>query len=469
MKKKALIITAVLAVLSIPCSAQFWPKSKKARENALLKSQVDSLKRELEITREQLSREDSLRNEIFALLENHNHSPQIQKEEIIHTPEMADSLLGEWYRQLSMMNAELDEKIDMDSVHFSSEVPDSVLVARLKAINCIFPLPYNETVRNYMILYTEKAPKRLAKLIGMSQYYFPIFEEVLQQYGLPQELKYMTVIESAFNPKATSRAGAKGLWQFMYRTGKQYGLEISTFVDERMDTYKVTDAAARLLRDSYRIFGDWCLAISSYNCGPGGINKAINRAGGKMDYWDVYDFLPRETRRYVPAFVGALYAFSYYKEYNIIPEQPALPVHTDTIVVRRNLHFKQISETVGISEEILANLNSQYVHDIIPGNSRPCSLILPVAYTASFISRENDIYAFKAEELVGPKVIETIEKTGVSSRGSSSGGRIVYKVRQGDTLGKIAARYHVSVKQIQRLNGLKGTMIRVGQNLVVRN
>lgn len=468
--RRLLIALAAISLLAAPCGAQtktqFKTRSQLNKENAKLHARVDSLMKELSIAKEQLNHEDSLTNEIFGMLEHHDHEQK--PVHVDYTPEMADSLLSEWYRQLATMEIDIEDEINMDSVRFTSNVPDSVLIKRLKAINCFFPLPYNETVRNYMVLYTEKAPKRLAKLLGLSQYYFPIFEEVLQKYELPQELEILVVIESAFNPTATSRVGAKGLWQFMPRTAKQYGLEINSFVDERMDTYKVCDAAARVLRDAYHIFGDWSLAISSYNCGPGNVNKAINRAGGKMDYWNVYEHLPRETRGYMPAFVGALYAFTYYKEYGIVPEQPTLPAMTDTIVVHKNVHFKQISDVIGVSEETLASLNAQYIHEIVPGASKPCSIILPVGYTSEFISHEDSIYAHKAAELVAPKVLESVAKSGSSSRASSSG-RVTYKVKKGDTLGKIASKHHTSVKQIMRLNNLKSTNIRVGQTLVIRN
>lgn len=469
--KRLFIAIAAICLLVSPCGAQtkspYRTKSQLNKENAQLRSRVDSLMKELSIAKEQLHHEDSLTSEILGMLEHHDHEPKAPQ--IDYTPEVADSLLNEWYKQLSTMALDIEDEIDMDSVHFSSNVPDSVLIKRLKAINCFFPLPYNETVRNYMVLYTEKAPKRLAKLLGLSQYYFPIFEEALQRYELPQELEILVVIESAFNPTATSRVGAKGLWQFMPRTAKQYGLEINSFVDERMDTYKVCDAAARVLRDAYHIFGDWSLAISSYNCGPGNVNKAIARAGGKMDYWAVYDHLPRETRGYMPAFVGALYAFTYYKEYGIVPEQPTLPAMTDTIIVHQNVHFKQISEVLGVSEETLSSLNAQYIHSIVPGSSRPCPIILPVGYSNDFIAHADSIYAHKAAELVAPKVLESVAKSGSSSKSGSSGGRVTYKVKKGDTLGKIASKYHTSVKQLMKLNNLKSTNIRLGQTLVVRN
>ena len=259
-----------------------------------------------------------------------------------------DTLLGQWYMHRRSRSS-AREQYNMDSVRFTTDVPDSVLMRRLADMNSFISLPYNETVKNYMILYSEKMPRKMGEMMGLSEYYMPIYEETFRRYDLPVELKYLAVIESALNPRAESRVGALGLWQFMYRTAKSYGLRIDSYVDERMDPVLSADAAARYLRDAYRIFRDWPLAISSYNCGSGNVNKAIKRAGGKKDFWSIYDYLPRETRGYVPAMVGAMYAFRYANEYGLYPEPMAIPTYVDTIHLHKNLHFAQVSEAAGNS------------------------------------------------------------------------------------------------------------------------
>ena len=306
-------------------------------------------------------------------------------------------------------------------------------------------------------------PTKMSNILGLCQYYMPIFEETFSQYNLPEELKYVAIIESALNPTAVSRAGARGMWQFMTKTAKSYGLEISSYVDERFDPFKSSDAAARYLLDSYKVFGDWNLAISSYNCGPGNVNKAIRRSGSR-DFWSVYEYLPRETRGYVPAFVGAMYAIKYAKEYGITPNSVSLPVQIDTFEIRKNLHFQQVSDLVGIPVEQLEELNPQYIKDIVPGNSKPYILRIPYNYSSAFIANEDSLYTHRAEELFNP---QTLEGTKASASSGQGGSRISYKVKSGDSLGKIAARYHVSVAQLKEWNHLKSNTIRVGQRLYI--
>ena len=251
---------------------------------------------------------------------------------------------------------------------FTTDVPDSVLIQRLLQMNSFISLPYNETVKNYMILYSEKMPRKMGELLGLSEYYMPIFEETFRRYDLPLELKYVAIIESALNPRAQSRVGATGMWQFMYRTALNYGLRIDSYVDERMDPVASADAAARYFRDAYRIFGDWALAISSYNCGSGNVNKAIKRAGGRRDFWSIYDYLPRETRGYVPAMVGAMYAFRYAKEYGLSPEPVPVPTYVDTFHIHRNLHLGQVSEMLGLQLQFrLPGCPGQHLR--VPGGS----------------------------------------------------------------------------------------------------
>ncbi len=375
--------------------------------------------------------------------------------------ELADSLMDVWYRQRKYSDFEQYRNYDMDSVHFSSAVSDEEMIRRLEAMNSYISLPFNETVKNYMILYSEKMPRHMGAMMGRSLYYFPIFEETFARYGLPLELKYLSVVESSLNPLAESRAGAMGMWQFMYRTGKLYGLKINSFVDERLDVEKSADAAARYLRDAHNVFGDWNLAICSYNCGSGNVNKAIKRAGGKMDFWSIYPYLPRETRGYVPAFIGAMYAFNYAREYGLEAEDVGMPAKVDTFEIRRNLHFRQISEVVGVPEETVKMLNPQYTHDIIPGNEAACILNLPYSWTGPFIAANTDsLYTHRANELLNAQVLKNISESGHEER-------IAYKVKSGDYLGKIARNNRCTVAEIKKWNHLRSDNLRVGQILYI--
>lgn len=391
--------------------------------------------------------EEELMEEAIMLAEEDD----IRKEEL-------DSLLTIWYHQLKVGQYDEDITID-DSLRFTSNVSDSVFVERLKKMNSFITLPYNETVKNYMILYSEKMPEKMAHMLSLSTYYFPIFEEIFNKYDMPEELKMMAIIESSLNPVARSKAGARGIWQFMHSTGKLYGLKINSFVDERLDPVKAAEAAAHYLMDSYAVFGDWALAISSYNCGAGNVNKAIRRSGHR-DFWGLYPYLPRETRGYVPAFVGALYAFTYYKEYGIVPEPVAMPAVTDTFEINQNLHFKQISEVIDIPVETLRNLNPQYVHDIVPGNEATYILKLPYNYSGAFVEMQDSIYRYKADSLISQQVLKRVADGG-------DGERVAYKVKSGDTLGKIAGKYHVTVSQLKKWNNLKNDKLRIGQTIYV--
>lgn len=426
-------------------------RSELVRENARYREIVDSLKAEIESLNLEMVQKDSLTTEIMEIYE--------ENDTIIYSNELTDSLLNLWYIHKAVGD-ENAGAYDMDTVHFESDVPDSVYIRRIRNMNSFITLPYNNIVKNYIVLYSEKMPERIGKIIGLSRYYMPIFEEILDRYDLPEELKAMAIIESSLNPTAVSRAGAKGMWQFMYSTAKLYGLTINSFVDERLDPVASAEAAARYLKDSYRIFGDWNLAIASYNCGAGNVNRAIRRSGGKRAFWDIYPYLPRETRGYVPAFVGALYTMKYYKEHGIEPEPVAIPAAVDTFKINRMLHFNQVSELVGVPVEDLKNLNPQYRHGIIPGNEREYILRIPYSYVNDFIEVEDSLYAYKADEFFNPVTIKKIKDGG-------DGQRIVYRVRSGDVLGKIALRYRVTVSQIKRWNNLRGNMIRVGQRLVI--
>ena len=285
-------------------------KLQLKKENQELKERIDSLNSLLEKYRQELEYTDSITHEIIELYEENEDKSAAGINPEDYTAEISDSLLNMWYVQKKVSTDEVEE-YNMDSVRFQSNVPDNVYLERLRKMNSFFTLPYNEIVKNYIILYSEKMPSKMSNILGLSEYYMPIFEEVLNKYDMPEELKAMAVIESALNPLAVSRAGAKGMWQFMYATAKSYGLHIDSFVDERLDPVKSAEAAAKYLQDAYHIFGDWNLAIASYNCGAGNVKKAIRRSGGSRAFWDIYPFLPRETRGYVPAFVGALYTMTY--------------------------------------------------------------------------------------------------------------------------------------------------------------
>ena len=434
---------------------------------------IDSLTRVMDSLQKEITQRDSLESEMIGLIEEEEAALPDEG----YTTEKTDSLLNMWYLQ-SQINRQSEYELfndledigdfNSDSVRFTTNVPDSVLVERLKKMNSYITLPFNPIVKNYMILYSEKNVPKMKRILSLSDYYFPMFEDILSKYDMPLELKYMAVIESALNPVARSRAGAKGIWQFMYRTGRQYGLRINSFVDERMDVEKAADAAARYLMDAYNVFGDWTLAISSYNCGPGNVNKAIRRAG-RRDFWSIYPYLPRETRGYMPAFVGAMYAMTYYREYGIEPNPSPMPAHTDTFVINRNLHFGQISDLIGVPIEDLREINAQYIHDIIPGNEAPYTLKLPYQYTASFLDCQDTLYTHLADSLLSPQILKSVENgTRPERDGGSGGGNVIrYRVRSGDYLGRIASRYHVSVRQIMNWNHLRSNNIRVGQVLTI--
>ncbi len=434
-------------------------RTKLREQNRRLQSLVDSLQMEVERYKAELQYSDSLSNELMSIYgENEDKSAAGLNPED-YTVEVSDSLLNIWYTHKVASDGET-EVYDMDSVRFESNVPDEVYLERIKKMNSFISLPYNDIVKNYIILYSEKMPTKMSHILGLCQYYMPIFEEIFIKYDIPQELKAMAVIESAMNPLAVSRAGAKGMWQFMYSTAKMYGLHIDSFVDERLDPVKSAEAAAQYLKDAYEIFGDWNLAIASYNCGAGNVNKAIRRSGGRRAFWDIWPYLPRETRGYVPAFVGALYTMTYYKEHGIRPEAIAIPAHIDTLKINKQLHLRQVADLTAAPIEELKNLNPQYRHEIIPGESREYILRIPYSYTNAFIEYEDSVYRHKAEEYFNPVTIKKIKDGG-------DGERIVYRVKSGDYLGKIASRHRCTVAQIKRWNNLKSNNISIGQRLVI--
>lgn len=342
--------------------------------------------------------------------------------------------------------------------------------AKLAALPCIIEMPYNSIVRRYIDMYLGR-PRQMAALRRLSELYFPYFEDQLTARDLPQELKYLAVIESALNANIYSRVGAAGLWQFMPATGKHYGLEVNSLVDERLDPYKSTVAACKMLRSLYRIYGDWNLAIASYNCGPGNVNRAIHRAGGKRDFWEIYPWLPAETRGYLPCFIAATFVLSYADEFGFCPQQLAednklthkdqlLSLLVDTVHTAKRQHLQQTADVLGIPLAELHKLNPQYVRDIIPGG-KDYSLVLPIEMVGAYIDAEDQILAYMADSLINNRRAEIQEALVKPAER-------LYKVKKGDTLGGIAKRYHCSVKQLQTWNGLRGTNIRVGQTLRVK-
>ena len=459
MKRSIALILTLLLVLPAYLPAQSRkprvPRKEILAENEKLRASVDSLVGVIDsIRRDHEAVLDSL-SSVVTEAPRRGLSPRVE-----YDCEVSDSLLSLWYENTFDYNFNPLNCSRMDSAGFSSSVPDEVLMKRLASMNSYLTLPFNETVKNYMVMYSERMPSYLGRLMGLSRFYFPIIEEALDRYSLPLELKYLAVVESAFKPTARSRVGATGMWQFMMRTAKYYGLVVDSFVDERMDVEKSADAAARYLVDAYRIFGDWSLAISSYNCGSGNVLKAIRRAGSR-DFWKVYEFLPRETRGYMPAIVGMMYAFTYHSEYGIEPSEVGMPAQVDTFEIHRNLHFKQINEVVGVPMEDLQNLNPKYYREIIPGNDRSCTLNLPYKWSAAFMEADIDsLYMHRSGELLSEQVMKEVAE-------SSSQGRTAYKVKSGDYLGRIAQKYHVSVNQLMKWNHLRSTNLRVGQVLYI--
>ena len=378
-----------------------------------------------------------------------------------------NNLLTDWYMQ---QYAVVDDSCLVNSVNV--DYPDSVYIRKLSQLPTVIEMSYNSVVRRYIDMYVQKRRALVENLLGLSTYYMPIFEEALEREGLPLELKYLPIIESALNPSAVSRAGASGLWQFMLNTGKIYGLESNSLVDERRDPIKATWAAARYLKDMYAIYQDWNLVIAAYNCGPGTINKAIRRAGGKTDYWEIYNYLPKETRGYVPAFIAANYVMTYYCKHNICPMETNIPDATDTIQVNRNLHFEQITDVCGIGMDEVKSLNPQYKKNIIPGDSKPQTLRLPINYISTFIDSQDTIYAHRSAELFKNRrtvSVANTRNTARSSKGkSSSQGNVTYhRIRNGETLSTIARKYGVTVSQIKSWNGLRSTRINAGKRLKI--
>lgn len=414
-------------------------------------------------------------------------------EEVIDVPESMDTefddLLQEYY---SKKYLRFDDDCNFRNENRTYE--KDVYIDRLKRLPNVMEMPYNEIVQKFIDRYTGRLRRSVSYMLGASNFYMPIFEDALEAYGVPLELKYLPVIESALNPKATSHVGAAGLWQFMPSTGKQYGLEINSLVDERRDPVKSSYAAARYLRDLYKIYGDWNLVIAAYNCGPENVRKAIQRSNGDTDYWTIYPYLPKETKGYVPAFIAANYVMTYYCDHNICPMRTTLPAKTDTVQVTRDVHLKQIADVCGVDIEELRALNPQYRRDIVNGGSKPSAIRLPVSVVNSFISNEDSIYNYQADQLFTRRSLVEVDdsaqpryssskkptyksspskstkkggKKGKNGRNKSRGSKNV-TVKNGDTLSEIAKRNHTTVSKLRKLNGIKGSSIRAGKKIKVK-
>ncbi len=379
-----------------------------------------------------------------------------------------DSMLNLWYVKQS---TDIDSLLSLPPDSLIPDFPDSVYISRLAEIPTIINLSYNRIVKNYINAYTKKRRNTVEMMLGLSEYYFPLFDDIFDYYDIPNEMKYMAIIESALNPRAYSRARAVGLWQFMYGTGRVYGLEINSLVDERRDPFKSTHAAARFAKDLYEIYNDWLLVIAAYNCGPGNVNKAIRRSGGKTNYWDIYYYLPRETRGHVPAFIAATYVMNYYSEHNLVPAKVEIPVLCDTLHIKQKLHLQQVSEVLGLPLKQLRDLNPQYRNDIIPAGKKTYSLSLPKEYAGNFIDQEQMIYAYKDSVFLNERNLTISPTSSYTKHIPAAPGtdyvKLKYLVKPGDNLGYIATWYNVRISDLRYWNNIRRNMIRGGQKLTI--
>jgi len=406
-----------------------------------------------------------------------NSLQEIQEEESL-VSEGIDSLMSVWYVKDAINDAENSKVLASQNtpVFFS----DSIYEARLKQIPTTFPLVYNQKVKEWIEMYIRQGKYYIPTILGLSKYYFPLFEEELDKNGLPLELKYLAIVESGLKPRAKSRAGAAGLWQFMYGTGKIYGLEVSTLVDERFDPMKETVAACKLMKEMYGVYGDWALVLASYNCGPGNVNRAIKRSGGKTTFWEIYPYLPRETRGYVPAFIAVNYIMNNYEAHGYKPIEVNLPKYSDTVMVSKKLHFGQVTGVLGISLDELRDLNPQYKKDIIPGDIKPAALRLPGDLPTRFAELEDSIYRYQDSIFFAPQNQLAYQNAAKPNTGNryyepepcdnsipAGTSKLVYTVKQGDTFGFIANWYDVKVAKLKCWNNIYSDRLSVGQKLAV--
>ena len=375
-----------------------------------------------------------------------------------HFDANTDSLIYEWQRQALL----IFEEDCLPSPTDTSSTAELTYIQRLSDLPNIIEMPYNRLVRRFIDLYLNERRKQVEAMLGAGVYYFPIFEQALDQSGLPIELKYLPIIESALNPRAVSRVGATGLWQFMYATGKMYGLQINSLTDERRDPVKATYAATKYLKSLYSMFGDWSLAIAAYNCGPGNVNKAIRRSGGKRNFWDIYYYLPRETRSYVPLFIAANYVMTYYAEHGICPAHNNFPPVIDTFMIHQNMHFQQITELCQIPMQELKLLNPHFRYEIAHGTASKAGILyLPMEYSPVFTELQDSIPRYKEKELLASRLVS------VQSGQAAPGDAIVYRVKKGDNLSVIASRHNVTVQKLRNWNNLRSTTLQIGQRLLI--
>jgi membrane-bound lytic murein transglycosylase D len=415
-----------------------------------------------------------------------------QSEDILNN---LDSMLNLWYvKKTAHTKIKRNENIYGFRPEEVPSYPDSVYADRINKIISPLPYIYNSKVKGFIDLYAVRKREQVQKMLGLSEFYFPIFEEILDKHNMPLEIKYLAVVESALNPRAVSRVGATGLWQFMYSTGVLYKLDVNSFVDDRRNPYQATEAAALFLKDLHSVFGDWFLAIAAYNCGPGNVSKAIRRSGGKRTFWEIYPYLPAETRGYVPAFIAASYVFMYHREHNLFPQEINLPNRVDTVYVNHELSLVPIASTLGVPLDLLRDLNPHFKKDIIPGKGTNCVLRLPAREAVIFASLKDSMYAeyyrlkypskpSQPDQLAGnnPKQQTTSngqvkyvdEMTDSSKENEEQVSTVVpkakvsYTVKAGDNIGSIADWFDVSLYSLRRWNGIKGNKVMVGQKLRV--
>ncbi|MBQ0112316.1 MAG: transglycosylase SLT domain-containing protein [Bacteroidales bacterium] len=399
-----------------------------------------------------------------------------REEEYLNFERNYNELLQSYYIKSNekLLNERFPSSAFMPTSTTGSSTPDEVYRQRLNSIPSAVKLVYNSQVRNHIVYYLDRMNRSVGLMLGLSKYYFPIFEDILDSYGVPSELKYLVVIESAFRPKAVSKAGATGLWQFMYATGRTYDLRVNSIVDDRCDPIKSTIAAAKFLKNLYGIYGDWSLVLAAYNCGPGNVNKAMKRSG-KNDFWEIYDFLPKETRNYVPAYIAATYVMNFYQEHGIRPVELTRPLDlvTDTVVVNKDIYFGQIQDVMNISVEELKDLNPQYKMDYIPGTQDKYSLRLPLKYVETFIEMEDSISNCNIEKY-RPELAKKDDSLSSSTTTVMVDKTIYHKVRKNENWSSIARRYGVSVSDLRKWNSKikknklqKGTLIAVKTKVAV--
>ncbi len=402
---------------------------------------------------------------LFSQITSINKNTQVKDTSVIapeHLNKQLATLIQDWQIDLSKSN------LNCSKQGSNIVYPDSVYTQRLYDFPSEMELSYNSVVRNYIDMYTVRRRDLVSYMLAVGEYYFPMFEEALDREGLPLELKYLPVIESALNPVAVSRVGATGLWQFMLRTGRGYGLQVNSLVDERRDPYKSTQAAVKYLKDLYTIYEDWNLVIAAYNCGPGNVNKAITRSGGKRDYWEIYYNLPKETRGYVPAFIAANYVMNYYDKHEICPVESQLDMVTlDTLHVDKQIHFNQISKVLDIPIADIRRWNPQFKRDMVPGNYNNYTLVLPTTKVYAFLDKEDDIINADKNRLINHRENTDMYIAGNTTSNTGNTTNVYYRVRSGDTLSKIASRNRTTVSQLQRWNNMRTTKLSIGKSLIV--